>query len=233
MRQNVPLTNDIVRTDQLWKTRCGDGQTHDLATNRSSSPAGKRTNAAEAAAGGTPDPIYCGLARLAAIACGTAWACIALNDSGEVWCDFGVGRHASIRHVARPRPVCGMDEPSPGTIRSGGRDSGRALQRSARVTGAPGDPFLRRMRTAHRRGDCTASWPSITRPRIPLNAEQRAALRSARRTGGGARPNLRSRIAELRCSPRRCLEAASAAVTAKPCSTAHRSPFIIRTRPAT
>ena len=52
--------------------------------------------------GGSWDPIFHGLARLAAMACGTQFASIIINDDGEPWCTTGAGLLA--------------DPPRPGTV---------------------------------------------------------------------------------------------------------------------
>jgi PAS domain S-box-containing protein len=63
--------------------------------------AGPAAAVAEPAAGSL-DPIFHGLTRLAAIACGTRFASITLNDVGEPWCTTAAGQIA--------------DPPRPGTV---------------------------------------------------------------------------------------------------------------------
>ncbi len=142
-----------------------------------------------------PDPLLCGLARLAAIACGTAWAGIVIDDGGEAWCD-SMGARSSALRLSKRDPFAECAARAAELIEVPDATLDERFRSFEHVSGAPGVRFYAGCALRTARGDALGVLSVYhTAPRT-LTPEQRTALRLLAEQAV-AHAESRSRTAEL------------------------------------
>ena len=129
------------------------------------------------------DPVFRGLAQLAAISCGAPLASIAIHECGEPWCATAAGVPAA---APWPDPFAECTARSMDLFEVPDAASGRALPRCRVRDRGAWRPCLRRLRAAQRRGRRAGYLGRLPHGAHSLDPQQRTAAAIARRASGGS-----------------------------------------------
>ena len=144
-------------------------------------------------AAAAPDSLLCGLARLAAIACGTAWAAVVIDDYGDAWCD-SMGAHPS--PVPKPDPFAECAARAAELFEVPDTILDERFRTCELVTGSSGIRSYAGCALRSARGDLLGTLAVYHTAAHTLHPEQRAALQLLA-SQAVAHAESRSRAAEL------------------------------------